>query len=280
MNAKKPYVKMITITPSIAREWLRRNVKNQRKLKPQKIKDYAVEMLAGRWSSTAGEISFDTKDRMFNGQHRLLAIIRANIPVDIQVKFNCDPEDFKKIDRGAARDNGDVLQILGEDNAKVLSSSINWAYKIDQVLQEGRSEASIRPGGGLGPDDMMEFLSLHPDIRDSVKAMMKIPVTRLAVTRALAVAIHYFFSTQNKRQATEFVRAVFEGDGLSKRSPEFMLRERLLTHATSRATKAKLNHLAQVGYFFKAWKASRTGLIPERLLYKAQARTPEKLRLG
>lgn len=85
-------IKMATemITPEKAKEYLKKNVDNYRKISRQKVTLYAEEMKAGKWQLNGEGIMFDESGKLKNGQHRLAAIMMAGIPVEMTVITGVD----------------------------------------------------------------------------------------------------------------------------------------------------------------------------------------------
>lgn len=79
-----------TITPEKAREYLKANTKNYRKLSRSAIIRFADDMKAGRWELNGEPIVFDENGVLKDGQHRLAAIIMANVSVKMAVTRGVD----------------------------------------------------------------------------------------------------------------------------------------------------------------------------------------------
>ena len=73
------------ITPEKAREYLKTNTDNYRKISRAKAAIYAREMKAGKWELNGEGIMFAEDGTLKNGQHRLAAILMAGIPVRMTV---------------------------------------------------------------------------------------------------------------------------------------------------------------------------------------------------
>lgn len=69
-----------TVTPEIARAWLMTQHIN-RKLSPGTVQSYARVMRDRQWALNGEAIIFDEHDHLVNGQHRLHAVIEANVDV-------------------------------------------------------------------------------------------------------------------------------------------------------------------------------------------------------
>lgn len=105
-------IQKITITPALAREYLTHNTKN-RKIKSGVITKYATDIAYGRWQESPEPISFYEDGTLRDGQHRLLAIIRANTPVQMYVAFDV-PNDSVICDQNVTRTLPDILNITGK----------------------------------------------------------------------------------------------------------------------------------------------------------------------
>jgi len=91
------------ITPELAKQYLLLNINKNRALQQNRIKFYAKQMKADQWPVTSQGISFDTLGRMIDGQHRLLAIVEACIPVEMAVIRDVPVQSFRVLDSGMGR---------------------------------------------------------------------------------------------------------------------------------------------------------------------------------
>lgn len=99
--------KVETITPELARKYLRANTDNYRKLSKVTVNRYAKDIREGNWQLNGEGIAFDDNGKLLNGQHRLAAIILAEKPVDMLVIRGVN-ENVNIFDSGV---NRTILQI-------------------------------------------------------------------------------------------------------------------------------------------------------------------------
>lgn len=125
--------KLFNVTPKWAAAQLEEHDKRlvagtfrQRKIRASAVKRYAEDMRAGAWRVTHQGIAFDTEGNILDGQHRLLAVVKANVPVQMQVTTNLPAEGvMDSIDCGAARSVANQLQIVhGYANAFLTAAII------------------------------------------------------------------------------------------------------------------------------------------------------------
>lgn len=148
--------KIVDITPEMANAWLEKNMPNNRRLNTANIRKYARIMHAGGWELTHQGIAFDTDGNLIDGQHRLSAIVMANVPVTMMVTTGVKhvPGEALNIDVGARRTLTNIMQISGiEDRVyrnmgKVVVAF--WRWK--------------RPGGYRpDPTEVISYIDRHYD---------------------------------------------------------------------------------------------------------------------
>lgn len=130
----------VTVTPELAQYIYDELGDFNRKISPTdpKVKEYADDMTNDRWAKV-GLVEFDWNGRLFNGYHRMLAIILSGVTVTMFFRYGADPKDFVAVDKGKNRDGQDIIEIeaqsLGEtitaQDAKLLASSILWIIQYE-----------------------------------------------------------------------------------------------------------------------------------------------------
>lgn len=74
------------ITPETAKKYLKRNNLSQKKLDQKVVDEIADKIISGNWDPDGAAIFLTSNGRILsNGQHRMHAIIKANIPVEVLV---------------------------------------------------------------------------------------------------------------------------------------------------------------------------------------------------
>lgn len=83
---------MELITKEIAIKYLEHNANNPRKkVNHNRVKGYAADMKAGKWSMNGEAIVFDADGNLKDGQHRLMAVVESGVPVLMFVVRGIDP---------------------------------------------------------------------------------------------------------------------------------------------------------------------------------------------
>lgn len=113
-----------TITPAKAKEYLKKNTNNYRKMSRSTIRSYAEDIKNGRWELNGETIIFGKDGVLKDGQHRLAAIVLAGKPADILVVRGVET-DAHKIDIGKVRTNVDILNAEGFECDATLVATAN-----------------------------------------------------------------------------------------------------------------------------------------------------------
>lgn len=124
---------VMTITPQMAEEMLTHNIVN-RPLALRRVHTYATDMKNGAWELNGESIRFNDKGELIDGQHRLSAIVEANIPIRIYVTKGVDSS-VTLFDRGKARNEADSLIIGGmpkelANNSNIAICKLNYAIQL------------------------------------------------------------------------------------------------------------------------------------------------------
>ena len=173
----KPTFKVERISPDVARQYLEANSHN-RPLSGAVVKNYTAEMRAGEWMMNAEAIKFDWNGRLVDGQHRLRALIRAGTTLEFLVARNLDPECFKSIDTGRARNAADIVGLRGIKYHAAVASAYRqlWRY-----LNRDKSKRRI------SNMQLLEFMDEHPRLGELATVALNKPYY---VGKVLSQAAH------------------------------------------------------------------------------------------
>lgn len=89
---RKPFI--LACSPDVARQVLERHNMGNRNIRPQNVERLARLMKGGHWKCKRGTmpLKFDTNGLLFGGQHRLEAVIIADMTVYFNVLLDLDPD--------------------------------------------------------------------------------------------------------------------------------------------------------------------------------------------
>jgi hypothetical protein len=241
------------ITPDKAAEMLAANTAN-RPLSRTTVRAFAEAMRRGDWLVTHQGIAFDSDGALVDGQHRLAAVIEAELPVEMTVFTDVEPHTFDVLDTGKRRNAADVLAIEGEKSTTLLAAMVRsvWLYR-------NRPDASWSGGGAAVTNhQIVQTLAANPKIREFVPIGERI-ATETGMIKSAAGAASYLIGQANKRAHLEdWYEGIIDGAGLAKTDPRLMFRRAMFAMARKQAgvvqrRRDTREHLALYLKAFNAW---------------------------
>ena len=158
--------KIMTVTPVLAQEWLKKNIARNRTVRSVDVARYARDMKDGKWMLNPQGIIFNTSDKLIDGQHRLYAIVQAGVPVDMVVWFDVPDDLIWIVDSGVSRTMPDHLGFMTDDpifrNKTVISV-------IDKLVKYSRN---IPVSTRFSPEEMYYLIARYYNIAQYVYRLM------------------------------------------------------------------------------------------------------------
>lgn len=245
--ASKPTASIVLVTPDMARRWLERNVKNRR-LKPYAIERYARDMAAGRWEVTGEGLKFGVDGNLKDGQNRLRACIKADVPFMTFVVRGVSDEAQKVMDTGVARTAADALAIGGKEHVTTLAS----AAKLALAVQAGVNDYDrFQPTHA----EVESFVDLNPDIRSAAEFAGRV-ARKTDCPPSVVAYTTWVLARINQREANQFWIDAAEKVGLAAGDPVIALTNRF---AESRRNRERVSKHQYLSVIYRAWNARRRG---------------------
>jgi len=240
--------RVIEFSPKLAEHVLTKHNRDNRPMKPAKIKKYAADLVEGLWGLTGDTIKFGTDALLKDGQNRLSACVRAGRPMTSHVVFGIDPQLFSRMDIGKNRTGGDVFAIAGISYAGHVAAAVRWLLILtgDDPADRGAqfsNEELLRAYRDKFDSDRLEH-SIHCAL--AVRKTCRHPVGPLA-------ALHYLFSQHDQRKADEFFDEWASGRAKRVRAPSRYLQKSLVEIAASSNNRVHEN--VRNALIIKAWNA-------------------------
>lgn len=265
------YTKVMTVTPEEARLWLDTKNSKNRPISENAVAKYSQEMKQGRWRLNGQPIIFNKTGQLANGQHRLLACVRANTTFETVVTWGMEDEAFETIDDCNTRSMADVLHIRGESSPNLLSAGLRflWLYVKGEIEHK-----DLRRGQVCTKPLLQATLEKNPKIRDSVKFynLLKARPGGLLISAGMAIGLHYLFSLVDEKKADEFFNRFQSGLELTDDNPVYILRNKII--AAQKDTSTMLTNSARYYYMVMTWNAYVKGTYVKRLVF-----TPENAQI-
>jgi hypothetical protein len=244
------------ITPSVAKEMLKRNP-NNRGLSDSHVKFLAREMMGGNWMFDGQPIRLTEAGGLLDGQHRLNAVVESGTTQKFLIVSGIESAAFKVMDTGKVRSAADVFGINGIKNAAVASATAKFI-----MGHEMGYATSDTQGAKISNTDILAYYKKTPKIEEYIgtsgafyKAFDRI------LTSSHIAGYRYLMGKKNYTKSDEFWNKVCYGLGLEKGCPAGILRKKLI--ADKMAT-ASLGGFDKKAIIIKAWNAYIKG---QKLVY-------------
>lgn len=242
-----------TVTPELAQKWLGRNYERQRAVSYRAAKQYAADMQAGRWKLTGDTIKLDIDGNVIDGQHRLLAVIDADVSIDMFVAWNVDTDAFLVLDQGRKRSFADYVRGLEVANSTTVAAAVSMVAS----FRSSRRFGSATAGSPVSISDLTETYEAEPGIADWAAVACAIG-SKFKFSPATICAVLYVADVTGAAEPRVFANQTLTGTDLEERDPAYVLRELLITRSGLSADRRKSNMFYTAG-IVRAWNAFARG---------------------
>lgn len=167
--------KVETITPEIAREYLKHNTNNIRRMSRLDINNYARAIMRGQWQLNGETIVFGENGVLQDGQQRLAAVVVANKPIQCLVVRGIK-DDVTVRDVGKRRTDSERAKSRGVDASASVIAAANIIvnrfsgqrdrmavddYVDSNISELNRAERAVGNGGHNAPSIVAAYLMLR-----------------------------------------------------------------------------------------------------------------------
>jgi hypothetical protein len=259
----------VLVTPAIARVLLEFNDPGDtnRMIRRTGVVGTIAAIKSGEWENTGEPIIMSDSRLLNDGQHRLQAIVEADTPAVMDIRFGVKRHAFASTNSGRKRSGGDALQIAGVIN----SHAVSVAARLILAYEDGLPRAISSP---IGNGKLVLALERWPDIPDCMRYSASLPAKlRIAATQALG---YFARKSANEAAVQTFFSILLSGEG-SASNPPHQYREWLYRRPAGQGSTDRVRALA-VGII--AWNAYRRGEKIAKLDWRPSQPFPkvEKLR--
>lgn len=242
-----PELEIVRVTPDLAAEWLEKYNDGNRRLSRSVIATYARDMLNDNWRLTHQSIAFDDEGRLLDGQHRLAAVVEADVPVDFTVQRGWDRETFSVVDTGFKRA---ASHFIDAPNSALMAAA-------------ARILATIKDGGPPGvvsaratPQDVLAAFHEWPELIE-----MRTNVERVYEDTRISKTLHLVVLAQAQRSRyadaiPAWADGLASGVDLSDKDPRRLLRQRWMREL--RYLNSSMGRGTGYALIVKAWNAFAT----------------------
>lgn len=223
------------------------------------VNNYAASMLLGEWRLTHQGLGFDTKGRMKDGQHRMLALVQAaetgavrgdvtlppnpKIKIDFQVTYGLPEDIFPFLDTGYARGAGSVLALAGYTNGIRLASASRLLYLYQNFEYRVWSKVKVTN------DQVLETVvkTRLDEYYSPTYSLIQIGM----INSSAMVGMYLCEVAQPEVDTLHFVDSLSSGANLRSDSPIHVLRNYFIR--SRRTVGARRDSAIHLALFIKTW---------------------------
>ena len=193
------HTQVMDVTPELAQAWLKQNTFN-RPISAPTVRRYASDMSNGRWKLNHQGLAFSEEGVLVDGQHRLMAIVKADSTVKMMVTWGANRTG---IDELRPRSAIHVIQ-FGEMSDWVQRRHLECAKQM-AMLCSGRSA-----NGVLSTSELVDVAENNKDAIIFAENLFPTHVRGIstAAVRAVIATSYYHFDQNDLR---EFVSSLYSG---------------------------------------------------------------------
>lgn len=238
---------------------LARNPDN-RPIRDWAIRKMTIDMVESHWPPNGESMKFDRSGLLNDGQHRCLAIIRADmevpgILVPMWITFGLSRMSRMTLDRPVIRTAADYAHFNGMNtDGRLLTAAAGLVIQHADRGYFSPTNVNLRASAVR----VVEYLSENQ--RTFARCAEFIPSrnTPIAGGRALLIACAYVFSQVAPfQEVINFLVQLKDGANLPANSPIMYARNRMVTTKLNMRTKGEL--------IFRTWNAHRLGETPNTI---------------
>jgi len=145
----------ITVTPEMAKMYLEKNTDNRNK-RGWWVSSIANMIKRGEWIPTHQGVAFSKSGKLIDGQHRLEAIVEANVPVQMMVTTGVNDDAYKVLDNGIKRTLADLTNITPK-TAELCRVLARLAYNSNFNTSAEQCLEIYNTGVGEVSDNLIEY---------------------------------------------------------------------------------------------------------------------------
>jgi hypothetical protein len=198
------------ISPELADVILTERNGTNRQPSATKIAEYIDAMSENRWPVTGATLVFSKSGFLLDGQHRLMACVRAGIPLKTYVVFGIDDGAFTLIDIGRKRTNVDAFAIAKIPYSRIAAAATRWVA----IFDGDPTDRSLT----MTNDQALRWYNEHiqkPLFSDCVRRALEIEkatkIKGVQIPAGSTAALLYVFGLKSRKDMVEFATVFAEG---------------------------------------------------------------------
>ena len=261
-----PTARIIHLTPELAEQLVKRNVKN-RDIKKTNYQTVLRAIRNGEWELNGEAIKIDKNGYILDGQHRIHAVIETGIAITTFLIEGLEPDTRVTMDSGKSRSIADFLKMDGEKEPFTLAAILRRVFILDH---HGLRQATVASYPTTNKE-VLAFFDENQWIRELSSPAKKIGA-RAKLPGSLTGLLMVAFSRIDDEDSEFFFERLYDGANLPAGHPILALKEVLDRVHGLKGTTTQTYLAALV---IKAWNKYRAGESIKMLTYRPGGANPE-----
>ena len=266
------------VTPAMAKRFLETSEGN-RPISPASVESYADMMERGEWKVNGIPIIFDKNGHLIDGHHRLEALIKADVSVEMTITRGVEADVFTTIDCGRHRNLGQLLAMNGVENYNKVSGIVSVSIALERTgkIRQNNGAKIYKLSNDILYQKWKEYAEDYADCTRFAERCYKVA----KILRTSWVGGLVFYLTHTGGYDVNFVKKFFsaacsiETSGIN---PADELKKVILRH--DRKNNVAMTDEYLFALLTKAWNAYARGSIIGKLSYSPKQEDYPKLKLN
>lgn len=265
LTHRQTHTEIVRIFPEAASALLAINTINRRVV-DSRVDFHVRNLQQGRWQLINNGIGIDWDGALLDGQHRLLACVKAGQFIDVVLTTGLDPGARTVIDVGRTRTFADTLALSGY---KGKSTNVAATARLLYYYHKGQIGRQ-NPQAALPHDVLLAYLErIGTDLlQTACNRAENVERAVAGANRSAMGAFIYLADEVDLLDCRSFEQRLRTGANLATGDPELALRNQLARLKNRRSNQWHL------GLYIKAWNNRRTGKRTLLLKFDGDERFP------
>lgn len=273
-------IRIVDVTPEMAREILANHNELNRRMNMGHVKALAHNMKTGTWRFNGDTIRFDKDGNLIDGQHRLKAVILADMTITFIFAEGFDSETIKTIDQEIKpRNLSDLLKINEVENCNTIAGIIN-KYFVMKLSNASFLDSHRRSSGGgtSGPagkarklasiDEKFNEYANDPLFYEDLVVYVRKCYNNYDYLTPSNIGGMYAYLYKEKHHSHAEIKGFFDGLCLGLTDIKVISQLRGILNKDGRKNnRTPMTSSALTGYISKAWNYYLTNTVVNRLTY-------------
>ena len=186
----------VEMTPDLAASILEHNNNDNRNISAANVNHIAMQIADNCFKENPQPIVFSICGRLLNGQHRLMAIVKAGISTKIAIVLDCDPAVYEVMDIGNKRSLADVSGIHQQTVACI--------KLLIEIARFGREKVSV---------DHAKQYAIHVQRAEHEGNILQYQSKRLPCAIRAAYVASWLGNVKNREYCQNSLKFLLDNDG-------------------------------------------------------------------